>query len=122
MSLPHSPLDCPMDAILRLIMGQWTTYILWILSTKGPSRFGALKRSIEGVSSKVLTERLRMLEQHKIIHREVKPTSPPEVTYSLSQRGEALVKILSPLFGLACQWQEEDKQEENKSESKPQKV
>ncbi len=108
MSLPHSPMDCPMDAILRLIMGQWTTYILWILSNKGPSRFGALKRSIDGISSKVLTERLRMLEHHKIINREVRPTSPPEVTYSLTERGKALVQILNPLFGLACQWMDED--------------
>ncbi len=116
MSLPHSPMDCPMDAILRLIMGQWTSYILWMLFNKGPSRFGVLKREIEGVSSKVLTERLRMLEKHKIISREVKPASPPEVTYSLTQRGSDLITILSPLFGLACEWIEEDKDKEEEQE------
>ncbi len=97
-----------MDSILRLVMGQWTCYILWILANKGPSRFGALKRDIAGISSKVLTERLRMLEEYAIIYRDVKPTSPPEVTYGLTGRGEELVRILTPLYDLACRWLKED--------------
>ena len=50
--------QCPMDALLRLLMGPWTTYILWVLrTTNEPVRFGELKRRVPGISAKVLTER-----------------------------------------------------------------
>jgi len=61
------PASCPMDYILRQLMGPWTTYILWVLRSQGPTRFGALKRRVPGVSAKVLTERLRMLEEAGVI-------------------------------------------------------
>ena len=78
---------CPMDAILRLLMGPWTTYIIWILSTQGPLRFGALKRAVPGISTRVLTERLRMLERAGVVWREQSQTIPPAVTYGLTERG-----------------------------------
>ena len=47
--------QCPMDALLRLLMGPWTTYILWVLrTTNEPVRFGELKRRVPGISAKVL--------------------------------------------------------------------
>lgn len=55
--------------LLRLLMGSWTTYILWHLRQDGPLRFGALRRAIPGISSKILTQRLRMLEEHGIVYR-----------------------------------------------------
>ena len=67
MTLPKSSMGCPMDAILRLLMGPWTTYILWVLRNDGPTRFGELKRKVSGISAKVLTERLRLLEHAEII-------------------------------------------------------
>ena len=54
--------SCPMDFILRMLMGPWTTYVLYNLKTYGPQRFGELKRRVAGVSAKMLTERLRTLE------------------------------------------------------------
>ena len=57
-----APPVCPMDSILRLLMGPWTTYILWVLSDSGPQRFGVLKRAVPGISPRILTERLRMLQ------------------------------------------------------------
>ena len=54
--------SCPMDFILRMLMGPWTTYILYNLRTHGPQRFGELKRRVSGISAKMLTERLRTLE------------------------------------------------------------
>lgn len=97
-----------MDSLLRLIMGQWTCYILWVLCSQGPLRFGALKRSIPGVSSKVLTERLRLLEESRIIYREHVPSIPPQVTYGLSERGKELVTAMDELFKIAKRWCEED--------------
>jgi DNA-binding HxlR family transcriptional regulator len=54
--------SCPMDFILRILMGPWTTYVLYNLKTYGPQRFGELKRRVGNVSAKMLTDRLRTLE------------------------------------------------------------
>ncbi len=107
MPLPRSPMGCPMDAILRLLMGPWTTYILWVLRTNGPTRFGELKRRVAGVSAKVLTSRLRMLEDAEIIERHYEPTIPPQVTYALAQRGRELTVVLDDLDAIARRWQSE---------------
>jgi DNA-binding HxlR family transcriptional regulator len=97
-----------MDSLLRLLMGPWTTYILWVLRSNGPTRFGELKRRVPGVSAKVLTERLRMLEEAGVIHRHFEPTIPPQVTYSLTQRGEELRAILDQLNEVARRWKAQD--------------
>ena len=108
MPLPPSPMGCPMDALLRLLMGPWTTYILWALRQNGVMRFGAIRRTVQGVSAKVLTERLRMLEKAGVIYREYKPHIPPEVLYSLTPRGRQLGPILDSLDTLAAKWKAED--------------
>jgi DNA-binding HxlR family transcriptional regulator len=97
-----------MDALLRLLMGPWTTYILWVLQQEGPTRFGALKRKVPGVSAKVLTERLRMLEAAGVIFRRYEAKIPPEVTYGLTPRGRELDHVLESLDTLAKRWQVED--------------
>jgi len=79
-------------------------YLLWVLSTNGPTRFGVLKRRIEGISTKMLTERLRLLEQEGILFRHYEPTVPPQVTYGLTERGTELVGILDQLNDLAQRW------------------
>lgn len=105
----HSP-NCPMDAILRLLMGPWTTYVLWVLRSGGPIRFGELKRQIAGVSAKVLTERLRALEASGIVYRHYEPTVPPAVTYGLTPRGRELDGVLDALNDVAVRWQSEDRE------------
>jgi DNA-binding HxlR family transcriptional regulator len=97
-----------MDALLRLLMGPWTTYILYTLRTQGPLRFGALKRAIPGISAKVLTERLRLLESAEIVVRHYEPTIPPAVTYSLAPRGRELSGVLDELDDIARAWQAAD--------------
>jgi len=101
---------CPIDAVLRLLMGPWTTYILYVLRTQGPRRFGELKREVGGISAKVLTERLRMLEEARLVHRDYQATIPPQVTYSLAPRGAELTPMLDMVSGLAMRWQQEDAQ------------
>ncbi len=100
--------NCPMDRVLRQIMGPWTTYILWLLYSQGPLRFGALKTQIEGISSKVLTERLRQLEASGLILRDYQPSIPPAVTYSMSERGAELHEVLDGLNQIAFKWAQED--------------
>lgn len=106
--LVHSETTCPMDGLLRLLMGPWTTYILWVLRSEGPSRFGALKRLVPGISAKVLTERLRLLEQSGLVHRAYEATIPPQVTYSLAKRGDDLTPALEHLMQIALSWRAED--------------
>lgn len=95
---------CPLTPLLQLLNGPWTLHIIWTLSTNGPTRFGALKRQISGISSKVLTERLRMLEEAEVIYRQYKPTIPPEVTYGLTSRGQDLNLVLEQLGVIAERW------------------
>jgi DNA-binding HxlR family transcriptional regulator len=97
-----------MDSLLRLLMGPWTTYVLWVLSSNGPTRFGELKRRVPGVSAKVLTDRLRMLVDAGIIFRRYEATIPPKVTYGLAGRGEVLRDVLDGLNAVALRWQATD--------------
>jgi len=107
-AMPCSPIGCPMDSLLRLLMGPWTTYILYVLRSNGPTRFGELKRRVAGVSAKVLTARLRMLEQSDVLERHYEPTIPPQVTYALSPRGRELADVIDRLGMIAKKWKEED--------------
>jgi DNA-binding HxlR family transcriptional regulator len=93
-----------MGALLEVLMGQWTAYILWVLRTHGPTRFNELKRLVPGVSAKVLTERLRVLEQERVIFRHIEPTNPPQVTYGLAGRGKELIAVLDQLNSVAQKW------------------
>jgi DNA-binding HxlR family transcriptional regulator len=99
---------CPMDAVLRTLMGTWTTYILWLLRSEGRLRFGEIKARMPGISSKVLTERLRHLEASGLIDRDYRPTIPPAVSYALTARGEQLKTVLDQINTIALQWQAED--------------
>lgn len=99
---------CPMEALLRTLMGPWTTYILWVLRTQGPSRFGALKRQVPGISAKMLTDRLRLLEGARLVTRDYARTIPPQVTYGLAPRGEELTPVLNTLNEVALRWRAED--------------
>ncbi|WP_295140915.1 helix-turn-helix domain-containing protein [uncultured Reyranella sp.] len=100
--------SCPMDFILRMLMGPWTTYILYNLRTHGPQRFGELKRRVSGISAKMLTERLRTLEGAALVKRDYEATIPPKVTYSLTKRGGELDDVMDRLAAIAIRWEAED--------------
>ncbi len=98
------PESAPLEKLLNQISGQWTMYILWVLDTNGTLRFGELRRKVDGISPKVLTERLRMLEVIGIVQRDYEPTIPPQVTYQLTNRGKELSEPLYHLCDLASRW------------------
>ena len=104
----QSPTPCPIAGLLEVLTRPWTMHILWALSTNGPTRFGALRRQTEGISSRVLTERLRLLEQKGFIYRDYEPTIPPSVTYGITKRMRDIQKVLGELDQLARKWQQED--------------
>lgn len=113
MKLPLSAFGCPLDSLLRVLAGPWTIYILCRLHKNGETRFGQLKKQLFGISSKMLTERLRTLEQAEIIYRLQKPTVPPQVLYGLTEEGRELTTILDQLNTLADRWQDQETRNAN---------
>jgi len=101
------PTPCKIGGLLEVLAKPWTMHILWALSTDGPARFGVLRRQIEGISSRVLTERLRTLEQEGFVYRVYEPTIPPAVTYGITDRMKDIQKVLHQLEVLSHKWQAE---------------
>ncbi len=85
--------NCPVEATLELIGGKYKALILWHLS-QGKLRFSELKKLLDNATAKMLTQQLRELESHSLIHREVFPIIPPKVEYSLTELGKSLLPIL----------------------------
>src|SRR5215204_6437909 len=87
----------PLARLLGILAGPWTMLLLHRLHTEGPKRFGELKRRLGAISTKTLTERLRMLESEGWIHRHYEPTVPPQVTYSITDKVMELDGVLREL-------------------------
>ena len=85
--------NCPVESTIELIGGKYKALILWHLSEK-TLRFSELKKYVSGATAKMLTQQLRELEAHDLIHREVFPIIPPKVEYSLTELGRSLLPIL----------------------------
>jgi DNA-binding HxlR family transcriptional regulator len=102
-----SPSPCAIGGLLELLTRPWTLHILWALSHSGPLRFGVLRRQIDGISARVLTERLRMLEGAGFVFRHYKPSIPPAVTYGITERMKDIEKVLTQLEALGRKWQSE---------------
>lgn len=85
--------------ILDLVGDKWSAYVVGTLGD-GPKRFNELKRSVDGISQRMLTLTLRKLERDGLVSRTVLPTVPPRVDYALTDMGRTL---LVPVFGL-IQW------------------
>ena len=100
-----TPSPCAIGGLLELLTRPWTMHILWALSTNGPMRFGVLRKNVDGISSRVLTERLRTLEEKGFVFRDYQPTIPPAVTYGITERMKDIEKVLAQLEGLARKWQ-----------------
>ena len=81
--------DCPTRHIMDLIGDRWTVLIVCALSD-GTARFSELRRRIEGISQKMLTQTLRVLERDGIVRRTVYPEVPVRVEYSLTEAGLTL--------------------------------
>lgn len=93
---PPPPNECPLSRCMEVLGGAWTPNVIWNLSG-GPRRFNELRVDIPKVSAKVLTARLRSLEEKGVVVREVKPTSPPSVEYSLTDLGRQLVPAIEAI-------------------------
>ena len=87
---------CPLEKVVEIIDGKWTVLILWHLRDQS-LRFSELQGKIPDVTQKMLTQQLRHLEKHHLVHREVYPEIPPRVEYSLTDYGKSLKPILLEL-------------------------
>ena len=94
----------PLAKLLRILSSPWTILLLYRLRHEGPKRYGELKRRLGSISTKTLTERLRMLEDEGWIHRHYEPTVPPQVTYSLERRVLELDPVMMELDRIAERW------------------
>ena len=94
--LPSNLPACPVEVTLLLLSNKWTILILRDLLTD-TKRFGELKKSLSGVSQKVLTANLRSLEEKGIIEREIFPEVPPRVEYTLTDLGKTLEPIIDSM-------------------------
>jgi len=88
--------QCPCRGVLDLIANKWSTLVVGALET-GPQRFGALQDRLQGVSSKVLTQTVRRLEEAGFVSRTVYPHVPLHVEYALTDLGRSLAEPLGTL-------------------------
>ncbi len=87
---------CPVAATVALIGSKWKILIMRNLLVR-PWRFNELRRDLEGVSQKVLTDSLRSMEEDGIVVRTVYPEVPPRVEYSLSELGQSMRPIMDAM-------------------------
>ena len=97
---------CPVETTLTMISDKWKVLILRDLLT-GTKRFGELKKSLTGVSQKVLTSQLREMEENGRVERKAYPEVPPRVEYSLTPLGRSL----QPIMDAMRVWGEQYKQQ-----------
>ncbi|MEU7636722.1 MULTISPECIES: winged helix-turn-helix transcriptional regulator [unclassified Streptomyces] len=89
--------DCPARDMVDHVTSRWGIWVLISLRSND-LRFYELRDSIRGISEKMLTQTLRALVQDGLVWREVEPTTPPKVTYGLSEFGREVSEPLTDLF------------------------
>ena len=87
---------CPIGTCMSLIGGMWTPNVIWYLSG-GSRRFSELRADIKPISAKMLSTRLKELEEKGVVERRVVDTSPPSVEYSLTPLGRELVPAIEAI-------------------------
>lgn len=98
---PTDPSPCHYKRVVDLVSSKWTLLVFYELED-GPSRYAELRRRVEGVTQKMLTQTLRSMERDGLVNRAVFPTVPPTVEYSLTPLGRSLIEPMK----LLQQWTE----------------
>src|ERR687893_556149 len=99
--MPNS--DCPVCRTADIVCAKWTMLVIRDLA-EGRSRFCELERSLEGISPRTLSLRLRALEEEGIVARRTFPEVPPRVEYALTEKGRALVPIIESMRRYGSEW------------------
>ena len=94
---------CPVEETIKIIGKKWYLMILHEL-LKESRRFNELKNSINGISSKVLSDCLTTLTREELVHREVFSEAPIKVEYSLTEKGKDLFKVFREMEDWGSKW------------------
>ena len=94
---------CPVGCCAEIISGKWTLLVIRDL-TDGSRRFCELERSLDGISPRTLSLRLRALEDQGIVARHTFPEVPPRVEYALTEKGRALVPLIEDMRTYGRRW------------------
>ncbi|MBV9310406.1 MAG: helix-turn-helix transcriptional regulator [Solirubrobacterales bacterium] len=94
---------CPVCRTAEVVCGKWTLLVIRDLA-EGRSRFCELERSLNGISPRTLSLRLRALEDEGIVERQTFPEVPPRVEYALTEKGRALVPLIEDMRAYGRQW------------------
>src|SRR5690349_4161978 len=94
---------CPVCRTAEVVCGKWTLLLIRDLA-EGSARFCELERSLEGISPRTLSLRLRALEEEGIVERHTYPEVPPRVEYALTAKGEALVPLVEDMRAYGMRW------------------
>jgi len=94
---------CPVGCCAEIISGKWTLLLIRDLA-EGSCRFCELERSLEGISPRTLSLRLRALEDNGIVERKTYPEVPPRVEYRLTEKGKALVPLIDDMRAYGRRW------------------
>ncbi|MFS8096370.1 helix-turn-helix transcriptional regulator [Lentzea alba] len=88
---------CPSRPTLEHVTGRWGSLTMGAL-VNGPLRFNELRRRVDGVSEKMLSQTLQALERDGLVHRDAQPTNPPRVDYTLTPLGQETAELLLALI------------------------
>ncbi|SDG15060.1 winged helix-turn-helix transcriptional regulator [Paraburkholderia phenazinium] len=95
--------NCPVRDVVDVISGRWSSLLMLALA-EHPYRFGELRRLVPDISQRMLTQTLHELQRDGYVNREVFPTKPPGVEYSLTELGRSMFEALNVLI----QWADEN--------------
>jgi DNA-binding HxlR family transcriptional regulator len=102
--------ECPVCRTAEIISGKWTLLIIRDLADSS-LRFCELERSLEGISPRTLSLRLRALEDQGVVERRTFPEVPPRVTYQLTDKGRALTPLIEDMRSYGRRWLPVDERE-----------
>jgi DNA-binding HxlR family transcriptional regulator len=94
---------CPVCKTAEVVCGKWTLLLIRDLA-EGNARFCELERSLEGISPRTLSLRLRALEEEGVVERHTYPEVPPRVEYALTSKGKALVPLVEDMRSYGMRW------------------
>jgi DNA-binding HxlR family transcriptional regulator len=94
---------CPVCATADLVCAKWTILVIRDLA-EGCSRFCELERSLQGISPRTLSLRLRALEEERIVERRTYPEVPPRVEYELTEKGRGLLPLIEDMRTYGREW------------------
>jgi len=95
--------ECPVCRTAEVVCGKWTLLLIRDLA-EGNARFCELERSLEGISPRTLSLRLRALEEEGMVERHTFPEVPPRVEYALTEKGRALVPLIEDMRAYGRRW------------------